>query len=102
MVKVPDQKFVDCGNSSTRKPFVRGNQLNAADFFLRLRAGRGSRPGMVRAERYRRYAAECVRLARKADTPAEKDLLLQMAEHWRRLAQRAEKDEAKRPRSTSS
>jgi hypothetical protein len=57
---------------------------------------------MVRAERYRRYAAECVRLARKADTFAEKDLLLQMAEHWRRLAQRAEKDETKRACSTGS
>jgi hypothetical protein len=47
--------------------------------------------GLMRAaERYRHYAAECIRRARKADSPAEKDLLLQMAEHWRRMAERDE------------
>ena len=44
---------------------------------------------MRAAERYRHYAAECVRLARNADNLAEKDLLLQMAEHWRLMAERA-------------
>jgi hypothetical protein len=45
---------------------------------------------MKAAERYRHYAAECIRRAHKADSPAEKDLLLQMAEHWRRMAERDE------------
>jgi hypothetical protein len=49
---------------------------------------------MRAAERYRHYAAECIRLARKADNPAEKNLLLQMAEHWRRMAERAADEEA--------
>jgi hypothetical protein len=46
---------------------------------------------MRAADRYRYYAAECIRLARETDNPAEKDLLLQMAEHWRRMAERDEK-----------
>ena len=51
--------------------------------------------GLTRAaERYRHYAAECIRLVRKADNPAEKDLLLQMAKHWRRMAERAANEEA--------
>jgi hypothetical protein len=44
---------------------------------------------MGKAEQYRRYAAECIRLAKHAD-PAEKETLLGMAEAWRRLAERAE------------
>lgn len=46
---------------------------------------------MATAERYRRYAAECVRLARKTQDAAEKDMLVGMAEAWRRLAEHAEK-----------
>ncbi|MGA2894461.1 MAG: hypothetical protein ABSE22_16465 [Xanthobacteraceae bacterium] len=46
---------------------------------------------MTKAEQYRRYAAECIRLAQQSQNPAEKDTLLQMAEAWRRLAERAEK-----------
>jgi hypothetical protein len=57
---------------------------------------------MARVDRYRLYAAECVRLARRSDSIAEKYVLLQMAEHWRRLAERAEEDERKRPRSIAS
>jgi len=45
---------------------------------------------MGAAERYRHYGGECIRLPRNADSPAEKDLLLQMAEHWRRMAERDE------------
>jgi hypothetical protein len=48
---------------------------------------------MATAEQYRHYAAECVRLARLSESVSEKDLLLQMAEQWRRLADRAEQDE---------
>jgi hypothetical protein len=42
------------------------------------------------AERYRKYAAECVRLAQHSASPADKALLLDMAENWIRMAQRAE------------
>jgi len=46
---------------------------------------------MPTAEQYRRYAAECVRLAQKNKDREEKDMLLQMAQGWRVLAQRAER-----------
>jgi len=42
------------------------------------------------SKRYRNYASECFRLAQLAPTSPEKDLLLQMAETWRRLAEQAE------------
>ncbi len=42
------------------------------------------------AERYRRNAAECVRLAQQTTDPTDKALLLQMASGWIRLAERAE------------
>lgn len=45
---------------------------------------------MGNAEQYRRYAAECVRLARQSQYPQEKDTLLSMAAAWRRLAEHAE------------
>jgi len=50
---------------------------------------------MATAEQCRYYAAECVRLARNSDSPVEKGLLLQMAERWRELAERAEKEAKK-------
>jgi len=40
--------------------------------------------------RYRHYASECLRLAQLAPTSQKKDLLLQMAETWRRLAEQAD------------
>lgn len=43
---------------------------------------------MGKAERYRRYAAECIRLAQQVRDISEKDTLLAMAESWRRLAER--------------
>jgi hypothetical protein len=46
---------------------------------------------MGKAEQYRRYAAECVRLARQSQHPHEKDALLIMAAAWRRLAEHAER-----------
>jgi hypothetical protein len=44
---------------------------------------------MGKAKQYRYYAAECVRLAKHSD-PVEKEILLGMAEAWRRLAERIE------------
>ena len=40
-------------------------------------------------DRYRMFAAECERVARQAADPNDKALLLEMAEVWRRLAERA-------------
>jgi hypothetical protein len=48
-----------------------------------------------RAEQYRRYAAECVRLASLTDDVLEKGVLLQMAEQWQHLSERAEQDARK-------
>jgi hypothetical protein len=45
---------------------------------------------MRKAEQYRHYAAECIRLAQQSHDISEKDTLLRMAEVWRRLAERAE------------
>jgi hypothetical protein len=41
-------------------------------------------------ERYRRYAADCLKMAQSAAKDAEKARLLQMAEEWRDLAELAE------------
>jgi len=46
---------------------------------------------MGKAEEYRRYAAECIRLAQQSPNPPEKDVLLSMAAAWRRLAEHAER-----------
>jgi hypothetical protein len=45
---------------------------------------------MEPAERYRRYALKCLRLAQLITRDADRALLLQMAEAWRHLAERAE------------
>lgn len=45
---------------------------------------------MGKAEQYRRYAGECIRLARQSQDPSEKHALLSMAAAWRRLAEHAE------------
>jgi hypothetical protein len=45
---------------------------------------------MGKAEQYRHYAAECIRLAQQSQYPPEKDMLLQMASIWRRLAEQTE------------
>jgi hypothetical protein len=54
---------------------------------------RGEISVMSRAGQYRRYAAECLRLATSSDDVREKAVLLQMAEQWRQLAERAETKE---------
>jgi hypothetical protein len=41
-------------------------------------------------ERYRRYAIDCLKLAQSATSDDQKSQLLQMAETWRQLAERAE------------
>ena len=51
---------------------------------------------MGKAEQYRHYAAECIRLAQQSPYPPEKDALLRMASAWRRLAEHAESMSARR------
>jgi hypothetical protein len=46
---------------------------------------------MGKAEQYRHYAAECIRLARQSQHLPEKDMLLSMAAAWRRLAEHVER-----------
>ncbi len=50
----------------------------------------GRRGCMSPAETYRRYATECLALAQKAATAEDRTHLLQMAQHWRQLADKAE------------
>jgi hypothetical protein len=45
---------------------------------------------MKSLERYRRYAAECLKMAQSAANDGDKARLLQMAEKWRHLAELAE------------
>jgi hypothetical protein len=41
-------------------------------------------------ERYRRYAADCLKMVQSASNDGDKARLLQMAETWRHLAELAE------------
>jgi hypothetical protein len=45
---------------------------------------------MARAEDYRRYAAECLRVAQQLANPTDKAMLVRMAQKWRELAQKAD------------
>jgi hypothetical protein len=47
---------------------------------------------MGKVERYRRYAAECIRLAQQTLDSEEKETLLGMAQAWCRLAEHAVKE----------
>jgi hypothetical protein len=50
-------------------------------------------PGVISMnliERCRRYAIDCLKVARSATSDDQKSQLLQMAETWRQLAERAE------------
>ena len=84
----------ECPNASSRSNlFPAGNQTAGSRVVSeRSRWGNG---GMAKAEDYRRYAAECLRLAQQSQGQAEKTVLLQMAETWRRLAEQAEAHSAK-------
>jgi hypothetical protein len=42
------------------------------------------------ADQYKRRAAECVRIAERTEDPDSKATLLQMAQTWLRLAEKAE------------
>jgi hypothetical protein len=58
-----------------------------------LRCGMQTEGGGSRVksfERYRRYAADCLKMAQSAAKDGDKAHLLQMAETWRHLAELAE------------
>jgi hypothetical protein len=48
---------------------------------------------MTRAEQYRRYAAQCLRVAQETSNPNDKALLLEMAQKWRELAEKTERED---------
>ena len=45
---------------------------------------------MARADDYRQYAADLLRLAQEAKSERDKALLLEMAAKWRELAEKAQ------------
>jgi hypothetical protein len=45
---------------------------------------------MARSEMYRRFARACLELARSTAEPQTRALMLQMAQAWQQLAERAE------------
>ena len=47
---------------------------------------------MARADEFRRYAAECLRVAQKTNNPNDKAMMLEMAQKWRELAERSERE----------
>jgi hypothetical protein len=48
---------------------------------------------MARADEYRRYAAECVPVAQTTNNPNDKQMMLEMAQKWRELAEKVERKE---------
>ena len=48
---------------------------------------------MTSADLYRRYAADCIRVAQQINNATDKATLLQMAEIWRNMAERIEKNQ---------
>jgi len=50
---------------------------------------------MSQAEEYREYAAICARIARSSAVPEDKVTLLEMAQRWRELADKVEREARK-------
>ena len=57
---------------------------------------------MSRAADYRKWAEECVGLAQTARTPAQRTMLLHIADTWRRLASDADEEGGRDRPSDSS
>ena len=51
---------------------------------------------MDRCNAYRRFAAQCVELARRIDSPHDRSIMLEMALLWQRLAEYAAKTAARK------
>ena len=54
----------------------------------------GGATTMSRVAEYRRYAAECLRIAQETSDPEAKARLLNMAQKWRELGKKAEEGAA--------
>ena len=50
----------------------------------------GDWPSMKESTQYRRFAEECLRLAKEAATEHQRKVLDEMAEVWRKLAEESE------------
>ncbi len=50
---------------------------------------------MTRAEEYRRYAAECIRVAQQTQNRTDKTMLLDMAQKWQALAEKAASEDGR-------
>jgi hypothetical protein len=76
------------GNKSVRRMiFVRNLEPLARSFVDHLKLGVTT--NMASAEELRSYASRCLALAQRADNPGDKARLLQMAEAWKALADKA-------------
>ena len=49
--------------------------------------GTGALPGVDRSDQYRRFAQECLEMARMSESDQTRVVLIQMAQVWFRLAQ---------------
>jgi hypothetical protein len=46
---------------------------------------------MSRADEYRKYAADCIRVAQRSNNSDDKAMLVHMAQKWRELAEKVER-----------
>lgn len=65
------------------------NQRGARRFGVRVFFGLGAMAIPEQAKRCEQYARDCLRLAKQTSSARERELLVQMAETWRRLAEQA-------------
>jgi hypothetical protein len=72
--------------SATEQP----GRLSVAHLLRRGMPKKLAEDPMKSFERYRRYAADCLKMAQSAANDGDKARLLQMAETWRHLAELAE------------
>ena|ERR1044071_1064045 len=61
-----------------------------------LQTGSGKIIGMALADDYRRYAGECLALARRAANSDDRSRLTQMAQAWRELADKLDQKQSDR------
>jgi hypothetical protein len=69
----------------------------AEQMFLKAVTPRISGGAMASVDAYLQYAEQCLALAARAASPADKARLLQMAQAWRDLAARQQSGKAKDP-----
>jgi hypothetical protein len=75
------------------RPLILSSVAGAGESSEFMLSGRPIRRPVARMksfERYRRYAADCLKMAQSASNDGDKAHLLQMAETWRHLAKVAE------------